>query len=209
MLRLNGTALSRSSRCLWMLEELGVEYEHIPVKVGPSGTGSPAFLALNPNGRMPVLEDEGLVVWESFAVNLHLAERFDTPLGPRDAGERAQITMWTVWATTEFEPDAHIAYEHTITWPEEKRDPAEVAAAMVRLDRPLRALATSLKAGQGHLVGGRFTVAELNIAAVAHYLRGVPDALAPYPDVADWYAGVTARPGFRKMLQLREQAAAA
>ena len=209
MLRLHGTALSRSSRCLWMLEELGAEYEHIPVKVGLSGTGSAAFRALNPNGRMPVLEDGGLLVWESFAVNLYLAERFDTPLGPRDAGERAQMTMWTIWATTEFEPDAHTAYEHTITWPEHKRDPAEVAAAMARLDRPFKALAASLEAGQGHLIGGRFTVAELNIAAVAHYLRGVPDAMKPYPAVADWYAGVTGRPAFQKMLQLRERAAAA
>ena len=190
-----------------MLEELGAEYEHLPIRVGPSGTASPEFLALNPNGRIPVLEHEGLVVWESFAVNLYLADRFDTPLVPKDAGERAQIAMWTLWATTEFEPDAHIAYEHAITWPEDRRDPAEVAAAMIRLDRPLSALAASLEAGEGHLIGGRFTVAELNIAAVAHYLRGVPSALTPYPAVAEWYAAVTARPGFQKMLQLREAAA--
>ena len=209
MLKLHGTALSRSSRCLWMLEELSAEYEHIPVKVGPSGTGSAEFLAMNPNGRIPVLEDGELIVWESFAVNLYLSERFDTPLGPRDAGERAQIAMWTVWATTEFEPDAHIAYEHTITWPEDRRDPAEVTAAMGRLERPLKALAASLERGQGHLVGGRFTVAELNIAAVAHYLRGVPEAMTPFPVVADWYDRVTARPAFQTMLRLREEAAAA
>lgn len=207
MFRLHGTALSRSSRCLWMLEELGVPYEHIPVRVGPEGTASPAFLAMNPNGRIPVLEDGDLRVWESFAVNLHLAERVETPLGPRDAAERAQITMWTIWATTEFEPDAHTAYEHTITWPEERRDPAEVQAALTRLERPLTALARSLETGGGHLVGGRFTVAELNIAAVAHYLRGVPDALTPYPAVAAWYARVTARPGFQTMLELRAKAA--
>jgi glutathione S-transferase len=64
-------------------------------------------------------------------------------------------------------------------------------------------LAAALAAGGGHLMGGRFTVADLNVACVAFYLRAVPDFVARWPAIRDWYAAATARPGFREMLRLR------
>ena len=208
MLTLHGFAATRASRCLWMLHEIGAQFAHVPTPVGPAGTGSDAFAALNPNRRIPVLVDGDLVVWDSLAINLHLAETRGGDLGPGDASERARMTMWTLFAAGEFEPFAHEVYVNTITRPEPSRDPVALADAIAGLARPLTALSESL-GSDGALVGGRFTVADLNVACIAFYLRGAPVVLADYPVVEAWYARATDRPAFRKMLELRAAAAAA
>jgi glutathione S-transferase len=204
-LKIYGIARSRASRALWMAEELGIPYEHVTTGIADGGTAAPEFRALNPNGRIPTIDDDGVVVWESGAINLHLAKRHGGPLAPRDAAEDAHMTMWSFWAVTELEPDAHEVYVHTITRPPAERDPAVAAAALDRLKRPLGALAVALERGGGHLVGGRFTVADLNVVAVAYYLRGVTDPFAAWPGVAAWYAAATQRPGFLAMVKLRER----
>lgn len=70
MLKLYGQARSRASRSLWMLEETGIGYEHVPVRPYTQSR-EPAYLALNPNGHIPTLEDEGFILWESLAINLY------------------------------------------------------------------------------------------------------------------------------------------
>jgi glutathione S-transferase len=85
VIKLYGTAMSRSGRALWTLEELGVNYEHIPVEVKKAK--SPEVLRLNPNGHIPTLDDSGLVVRESMAINLYLAEKYGkAPFWPANAG---------------------------------------------------------------------------------------------------------------------------
>lgn len=102
MIKLYGTAESRSSRCLWALEEIGVEYEHLPVEV--SQTRTPEHLLRNPNGHVPVLEDDGFLVWESMAINLYLAEKYaKPPLGAATLEARTTATQWSFWSMTEIE----------------------------------------------------------------------------------------------------------
>lgn len=199
-----GIARTRTSRVLWMAEELGVPYSHVKTTIGDEGTRSAAFRALSPLGRVPVVEIDGLVLFESLAINLHLAKAHDTPLGPRDRAEDGLVTMWTLFAATELEPNAHEVLVHTLNRPEPDRDPAARDAALVALARPLAALEAALVAGGGFLVGGRFTVADLNVACVLFYLRGAPGALDAYPAVAAFWAAAQARPGYAAMMRLRE-----
>jgi len=91
MTKLHGTSRSRSARSLWALEELGVSYEHLPMPT--TDAKSPAHLKLNPNGHVPVLEDEGVVVWESMAINLYLADKYGKiRCGPSDAAGGRELT---------------------------------------------------------------------------------------------------------------------
>lgn len=210
-LTIYGAARTRTSRVLWMAEELGLAYRHEQLVPQKGETRTPAFLALNPMGRVPAIDDDGLIVWESLAINLHLARKYgaagsdDRPaLGPRDLGEDALMTQWTLWTATELEPGAHDVVVQTINLPEAQRDPAKRDLALAGLARALGALDTALAQGGGHLVGGRFTVADLNAACAAFYLRAAPDALAAYPKVADWYTAATARPAFLRMIAMRE-----
>lgn len=206
-LTIYGIARTRTSRVLWMAEELGLTYTHVQTTISEEGTRSDAFRALNPNGRVPTIEDDGLVLFESFAITLHLAKRYGGPLAPRDLAEDGLMTMWTIWAATEFEPQAHEVLVHTINLPPERRDLTALESARQALARPLGALDKALQQGGGYLVGGRFSVADLNVACVAFYLRGAPDLIEAYPAISAWYAAATERPGYHAMMRLREMPA--
>src|ERR1019366_2961448 len=103
MTKLYGTSRSRSARSLWALEELGVKYEHLPIAT--TEAKSAENLKRNPNGHVPVLEDDGIVVWESMAINLYLAEKYGkNSLWPPEPAAHADIYKWSFWALTEVEP---------------------------------------------------------------------------------------------------------
>ena len=192
MIRLYGIPLSRAGRCLWMLEEIGVPYENVPTSfVGEAQ--SPAFRRLNPNGRVPVLDDEGTIVWESMAINLHLAERYGRDLGPRDAAERAHMTQWSFWAMTEVEPGLIEAFLHRAMLPAAQRNPELAAAGEAKLARPLGVLDQVL-AGRTWLVDDRFTVADLNVASVLLIAPAAQIDLGPHPNVQRWFAACVGRP---------------
>jgi glutathione S-transferase len=201
-LTLYGIAKSRASRCMWMLAEAGVPYAHVAVSP-KDAAGDPRITALNPNGRVPVLTDGDLALFESFAINLHIAKRYGGALGPQSADEDSLAAMWTIWAAADVEPDAHHVLWHTLTLPPAEQDATIRDGAIKRLHRPLGALSAVLTKGGGWIMGGRFTVADLNAACAVFYLRGAPDLMAAFPHVAEWYARCTAREGFREMLRLR------
>jgi glutathione S-transferase len=203
-LTLYGLARSRASRALWMLEEIGTPYRHIAIRHGPTGIKSPAFLAINPYGRVPTLVDGELIMWESLAINLHLAKRYGGALGPRNEDEDAQMTMWSLWTATEVEMAAHEIYVHTVREPPELRNPANVTTAVAQLAPALEALEQAVGAGDGYLVGRRFTVADLNLACVLYYLRGLPNAYDAAPRVGAWYSRCSSRAAFKRMEELRD-----
>src|SRR5215467_8592128 len=104
MITIYGSARSRASRSIVALEELGLAYVHVPLNPHESR----AMLSdLNPNGRVPVIDDDGLIVWESMAINLYLADRYGSaPLWPATPRERAHAYQWSVWSQTEVDrPD--------------------------------------------------------------------------------------------------------
>lgn len=103
MLKLYGVPASQASRCLWALEELGVEYALETVRPYED-TNSPELKALNPNAKIPVLEDGELVLWESLAINLYLARKFGAPLWPDREEDQTHALQWSIWVVTEAEP---------------------------------------------------------------------------------------------------------
>jgi len=192
MLTLYGTTMSRAARCLWMLEEVGVPYVNVPTHFAKEAQ-TPEFKRLNPNGRVPVLDDDGLVVWESMAINLHLADRYGKELGPRDAAERALINQWSFWGMTEVEPGLIDAFVHRVMFPPAQRKPEVAAAGEAELARPLAVLEGVL-AGRTWLVGDRFTVADLNVASVLGLAALAQIDLSKYPHVQRWLTACTSRP---------------
>src|SRR3984885_16046794 len=103
MTKLHGTSRPRCAPSLWALEELGVSYEHLPMPT--TEAKSPAHLRLNPNGHVPVLEDDGVVVWESMAINLYLADKYGKDsIWPSDPAARADVYKWSFFGMTEVGP---------------------------------------------------------------------------------------------------------
>jgi glutathione S-transferase len=207
MLKLYGVSRSRATRNIWLMEELGMAYDQIPViqayrlKGGdaPLNTASPAFLAINPAGHIPCIDDDGFVLAESLAINLYLATKAGGPMAPADARERALMDQWALFAVADIEAAAlELYYPYA-----EKRDgtdegAARIAAAALRLERPMAALNGHL-AGHSHMVGGRFTVADINMAEVVRYASAHAPLMAACPAVATWLAQCQARPSFQKM----------
>ncbi|WP_439572892.1 glutathione S-transferase family protein [Phreatobacter sp.] len=198
---LYGIAKSRAIRNLWAAEELGLAYRHVPVVYGADGSRKADFLALNPNGRVPAAEIDGVVMWESLAINLHLAKKAGGPLAPESVNEDGLMTMWSFWAVTEMEAPA-LALLMQQAKPEAERDQAVVAASTAALQAPLAVLEGHLASHGGHLVGNRFTIADLNVASCAFYLR-LSNLMDDRPAMRDWYQAALARPGARRAFALR------
>src|SRR5271167_432542 len=201
MTKLHGTSRSRSARSLWALEELGVTYEHLPVTT--TETKSAAHLKLNPNARIPVLEDEGVVVWESMAINLYLAEKYGkNSLWPSDPAGRAAAYQWSFWAMTEVEPPLLTVLRNRALLPADQRDEKAAQAAVEELKTPMNVLEGSLK-GREYLLGDKFTIADLNVAAVMSWAPMMKLDLSSTPAVAAWLQKCLGREANKKVRGLK------
>jgi glutathione S-transferase len=101
MIQLYGNPRSRAMRCMWMLEEIGQPYELVEKHTKELQT--PEYLQLNPNARIPTLVDDGAIIWESMAINLYLAQKYDGPLHCADAKVLGLSAQWSFWAMLEME----------------------------------------------------------------------------------------------------------
>jgi glutathione S-transferase len=180
---LYGVAASRALRNIWMLEEIGLPYAHDPIHYTDPALKLPPYIGLNPNGKIPMLTVDNFAVFESLAINLYLADRFDTTLSLKDADERGQASQWALWAMTEIDAPIGVWAMNTLVKPEAERDLGAAATALASLQKPLSALNTALS-GKQCLVGDRFTVVDLNTAACLY--RGLSMDLAAYPNVSVW-----------------------
>lgn len=212
MFTLYGVYRSRATRIVWLAKEMGLEYRHVPVvqryKLNDVSaqstlhTKSPEFLAINPNGHIPSIEDDGLVLHESLAITLYLARKYGGALAPRDAREDGLMTMWTLWAATEAEPHSVMVLLQN-RLPKAMRDEPGLAKAIETLHAPFAVLNAAL-AQKTWLVGDRFSVADLNVAEVMRYAMAAPALFEAAPHVARWLAACHARPAYIETMALRD-----
>jgi glutathione S-transferase len=215
MLTIYGVYRSRASRNIWLANELGLPFKHVPViqhyrlpEPKPAGvlhTRSPEFLKVNPNGHVPSIDDDGLVLHESLAINLYLAKKHGGPLAPANVAEDGEMGMWALWAATEVEPHSLLVIYHRVGGaPGGIKDARIADAAVETLKAPFAVLDRAL-AKDGHLVGGRFTVADINVAEIVRYAQAAPELFDGAPRVKAWLAACQARPAFRKMWEARDK----
>jgi glutathione S-transferase len=214
MITLYGVARSRASRPLWLLAEIGMDYAHVPViqayrlkdaqaADAPLNTASAQYLAVNPQGQVPCMTDGLITLTESLAITLYLAQVYGGDLGPMDAGEAALMAQWALHAVASVETPA---LEIMLTQANRGADTPEgagaIAVAAERLRRPLARLEAHL-AQHGYLVGGRFTVADINTAECLRYAQGHAGLMAEFPVLSGWLAALQARPAFQAMWEQR------
>jgi glutathione S-transferase len=192
-LTIYGQAQSRASRVLWLAKELGLSFEHVPINQRAGETRKPDFLAINPNGHIPAIRDGDLVLCESLAINEYLIHKHGGPLAPKTNEDWGRFYMWSMWAMTEVEPQAGLLYQHTVVLPEDKRNPQLATSAREALRAPLSVLDAAL-AKSDYLLGGAFTVADLNVACTLSNLPRVKYDLTPWPKIAAWLPKCTSRP---------------
>ena len=196
MIKLHGVPMSRAARSIWAIEEVGVEYELVPTNF-LEDSKKPEYLAINPNGRIPTLVDGDLTLFESMAINLYLARKYDGGLQPKTLEDEARAVQWSFWGITELEPPLMDMVRHKVMLPEAQRDAEAVKAAEAAIQKPLRVLDDTL-AKRAHLVSDTFTIADLNVASVLSMAQFVGFDFSNFANVQRWYAAATSRPAFSR-----------
>jgi len=204
-LRIYGVARTRAFRALWIAKELGLDYEHVPIDIGDAGARSPEYLAINPNGRLPAIDDGGFGLWESLAITLYLAKKHGG-LYPTTLEGEAKAWQWTLWSVQEVDRGVNIWSLHAVRLPPQDRDPQRRADALKVLEAPFKVLDGAL-AGRAYLLGDDFTVADLNVSAVIS--RAIDMDLSATPRIGDWLKRCLERPAAREARALRAAADAA
>jgi glutathione S-transferase len=155
---------TRSIRVRWTLQELGVPFEAVTVNMMAGEHKAPAFLKVNPAGKLPALIDGDLMLTESVAICLYLAEKYpDKGLMPRELGRRAELYRWLMFAATELEQPLWRIARNLNVYPEDKRVPADIANARDDFASMAAVLEEHLQSRQ-FLVGNTVTVADFIMA---------------------------------------------
>jgi glutathione S-transferase len=201
MLKIYGIPRSRAFRVLWLAKELGIEYENVPT--GIDQTRTPEFLQINPNGHVPVIDDDGFILCESMAINLYLAKKHSRgSLYPVRFEDEARVWQWSFWGMTEIEGPLLTALFHRALLPEAQRDAALADKSEHELGRPLMVLDQAV-AGQPYLLGEHFSIADLNVASILSWARPARIDLAAVQKMADWLKRCAERPAARAARDLQ------
>lgn len=204
MITIYGSPRTSAGRCFWMLEEIGQPYEPRALDMMEKREHkSPAYLRLNPNGKVPCLVEGDFNLWESTAINHYLAEKYRPELLGRDARERALVQQWTTWSMVELQPPMIDIIIQNVFLPEAQRDAAVVARAQEKIPGLLKILDQAL-VDRTYLVGETFTLADLNAASVAHIANMLKIPLDAYAHLGAWLGRLQQRPAYRKLMELRQ-----
>jgi len=201
MLKIHGTAMSRAGRVLWAAEEVGVKFEHFATPIQEAK--SAAHLILNPNGHIPVIDDDGFVLYESMAINFYLAAKYGkAPLWPESVQDRALANQWSYWAMLEVEPHMVTLLQHRMFLPPEQRNEKMAAAAVETLKAPLKVIEQHLN-GRDYILGKDFTIADLNVASVWSIGQMVRLDFSSAPRTTAWLAKCNSRPAAERGRQYK------
>ena len=199
MLRIYGSARSRGVRTLWIVGELGLQFEHLDYAPRSPQTRTPEYRALNPNGSVPTIDDDGFVLSESMAINLYLAKKHGT-LYPTDAKNEALTWQWSFWEVDRLDRQMTTYANNAFVLPEAQRNAALAKSTWEEISAALDVLEGAL--GRSHwLAGSEFSIADLNVAAAM--VRALSFDIAKWPHVHAWLHKCWDRPAAKKALAMR------
>lgn len=201
MINIYGSPRSSSGRCFWCLEEIGKTYNSTPLNFKEKEHKSPAYLKINPNGKVPTLTDGDFVIWESIAINFYLAETYKPELLGLDNKQHGLVQQWSLWSIAELQPPIIDAFIQLIFVPEERRDSKSIEKAMAKIPGLLKVLNDALK-DQQYLVGDDFTLADLNVASIVFLCSEIKFDLTAYKNIQTWLTQISERPAFKKYQKL-------
>ena len=197
--RLSSVNVQKAMLCV---EWLGLTHERIDAGLSYGLVDTPEYRARNPNGLVPVIEDDGFVLWESNAIVRYLAAKHAMgSLCPDDPRKRADADRWMDWQTTTLQPAMGQAFLHLVRLPPEKRDPSAVPASRERSEACVAILEAAL-AGKSYVAGEEFTMGDVALAPAVHRWLNLPLDRVSRPSVERWYREIMRRPAAQKVLQV-------
>jgi glutathione S-transferase len=197
MIKLYGPRAGSALRNHWLLAEINVPYEHVPLDMKAKEHKTEAFLALNPNGQVPVMVEDDFVLAESLAINDYLAEKHAPQLLGHNPRDCASIWQWSLWAA--FTMQKYLGEIMGQKW-SGAHDEKIIADAKQNLAKYLIILNDRL-VGRDFLVGDQFSVADINVATVLTYGAVVDIAYSEYPEIVRYLDKMTHREAYIKARQ--------
>ena len=201
MLRLYGAARSRAVRNIWMLNELGVKYEHLDWLPRSAETKTPQYRALISTGAVPILDDDGFILSESMAINFYLAKKYNSLLYPTDPRQEALALQWSLWETDRLDRAIVNHARHSHDLPQAERKPEVAEAAWADCVHAFHVLDTALGKSDW-LAGPAFSVADLNVASAMY--RALALDLSEWPNTKAWLNRCWDRPAAQQAKAMRE-----
>ena len=200
MLRIYGSAKSRTIRVLWMVSELGLPYDQKDWLPRAPETRTPEYRALNANGRVPTIDDDGFILSESMAINFYLAKKHKSPLFPPDPKNEALALQWSLWETDRLDRQIVNHARHTKDLPEAERKPEVAKAAWEECAQAFDVLEAALSKSEW-LAGSSFSMGDLNVAAAL--FRALSVDLGKWPKTHAWLNRCWERPAAKKARAMR------
>lgn len=194
---------SSGSRVSWALEELGVPYEYVELDRAKNEQKAPEFLAINPNGKVPALIDDGVSYFESLAIILHLGETYgvDRGLWPKAGQDRADAVSWSVWSLTELyvymRDHVYHGVDSPISYKPEQRSAAAAAFDLSVTKKNFEMIEQRL--AQREFLCGAFSLADVCVGSVVRFGTRLGVSLADTPKVQAYVARLEARPAVARI----------
>jgi glutathione S-transferase len=198
MLRIWGRANSLNvQKVMWTVGEIGTAHERVDAGGRFGGIDTPGYLTLNPNGRVPTIDDDGVIVWESNAIVRYLAARYsEGNLWDKDPRARAGVDQWMDWMQTTLAPDFYAVFWAVVRTPVKQQN-------RITIDELCRQLADHYDlidrqlASRPYLAGDRFSMADIVVGATLYRYYAMDIVRPPLLHLSAWYDRLSARPAYR------------
>lgn len=197
MITLYGHFSSSAGRCYWLLEELGLPYETKILDMQAKEQKKPEYLALNPNGKVPTLIDDGFVVWESYAINQYLVEKYRPELLGHTVQDHGLVYQWSYWSLLHLQK----YFEQVLYFVRYQRGTLEASEKAKEDVKPFLAILENHLIGKDYMTGNTFTLADINVGSVVNLGIGLQYDMSPYPNTMRWMTALKARPAMKRLLE--------
>jgi glutathione S-transferase len=185
-------------KVMWCVEELGIPHERVDAGMAYGVVGDDFYGKLNPNRRIPTIEDDGLVLWESNVIVRYLSAKYGAgSLCPTDVGERALAEQWMDWQQTTAHADITFIFWAVVRDLKENQVPEKLNAAASRLGKNWKIVDDQL-AGREFLCGDRLTMADIPLGTAVWRWYNMDTERPSLPNVEAWHERLKQRPGFQK-----------
>lgn len=190
-------------KVMWMIGELKLDHSHVPLGGAAGGLDDPSYLAKNPHGKIPLIDDDGTIVWESHAILRYLAAVYgDRNWWSNDPEVRSHVDRWMDWSQTSLQPD----FLNGVFWgfyrtPAEKRDTKRVEAMIARTNKHMQLLDAHL-ADRQFMVGSKLTLADVPAGTHLYRYFNIDIPRPHLPNVERWYSALQQRPAYQEHVMI-------
>ena len=180
-------------KVVWTAQELGLEFQRTEAGGMFGVVKTDDYLRLNPNATVPVIDDNGFILWESNTIVRYLsAQHSNGNFYPTDLRERFDAERWMDWQQTSVNPASRPGFWQLVRTPPEQRNASVIAASNLAVESMMATLDAHLE-HRSFMVGERFTMADIPLACEVHRWFGLAQARQSRPHIERWYAGISAR----------------